>query len=146
MSAQALLKPDLSAEPGRVVAKAAFNAARELGLTQRELAQTLGVSEATVSRMKDGGYALEGKPLELALCLIRVFRSLDAIAGGDAATVKGWMAAENRDLGGVPRAQVITATGLIETPNYLDAARGPTSCSPPILAPIWRPMRARCGG
>lgn len=126
MSAQALLKPDLSAEPGRVVAKAAFNAARELGLTQRELAQTLGVSEATVSRMKDGGYALEGKPLELALCLIRVFRSLDAIAGGDAATVKGWMAAENRDLGGVPRAQVITATGLIETLNYLDAARAPT--------------------
>ena len=126
MSAQALLKPDLSAEPGRVVAKAAFNAARELGLTQRELAQTLGVSEATVSRMKDGGYALEGKPLELALCLIRVFRSLDAIAGGDAATVKGWMTAENRDLGGVPRAQVITATGLIETLNYLDAARAPT--------------------
>ena len=126
MSAQALLKPDLSAEPGRVVAKAAFNAARELGLTQRELAQTLGVSEATVSRMKDGGHALEGKPLELALCLIRVFRSLDAIAGGDAATVKGWMTAENRDLGGVPRAQVITATGLIETLNYLDAARAPT--------------------
>lgn len=126
MSAQALLKSDLSADPGRVVAKAAFNAARELGLTQRELAQTLGVSEATVSRMKDGGYALGGKPLELALCLIRVFRSLDAIAGGDPATVKGWMAAENRDLGGVPRAQVITATGLIETLNYLDAARAPT--------------------
>ena len=117
---------DVSAAPGRVVAKAAFNAARELDLTQRDLGRVIGVSEATVSRMKDGGYALEGKPLELELCLIRVFRSLDAIAGGEAETIRGWMRNPNAVLGGAPKAMVTTATGLIEVMNYLDTARAPT--------------------
>ena len=112
--------------PGRVAAKAVFRAAHELDLTQRELARAIGVSEATVTRMKDGGYELDGKPLELALCLIRVFRSLDAIAGGEAGTTKGWMRHPNAVLGGVPKVMIATATGLIETMQYLDAARAPT--------------------
>lgn len=112
--------------PGQVAAKAAFRAAYELGLSQRELGEAIGVSGATVSRMKDGGYDLAGKPLELALCLIRVFRSLDAIVGGDGASLKGWMANRNKDLGGAPKALVLTATGLIEVMQYLDSARAPT--------------------
>lgn len=121
----ALALSQTALDPGRIAAKAAYNAARELDLSQRDLARVLGVSEATVSRMKDGGFALEGKPLELALCLIRVFRSLDAICGGETASRQGWMRHENRDLGGVPRALVQTATGLIEVMQYLDAARAP---------------------
>ena len=115
-----------AAFPGRVAAKAVVNAAREMDLTQRELARAIGVSEATVTRMKDGGHELEGKPLELALCLIRVFRSLDAIAGGDAATIRGWMKNPNSLLGGIPKVLVTSATGLIETMQYLDSARAPT--------------------
>ncbi len=117
---------DVSPEPGRVVAKAAFNAAHELGLSQRELAQSIGVSEATVSRMKGGGYVLQGKPFELATCVIRVFRSLDAIAGADPETMRGWMDGENSDLNGVPRVLMAQATGLVMVMNYLDAARAPT--------------------
>ncbi|WP_306113166.1 MULTISPECIES: XRE family transcriptional regulator [unclassified Roseovarius] len=123
-----LSKPiaDVSPEPGRVVAKAVFNAAQELGLSQRELAQAIGVSEATVSRMKDGGFLLQGKPFELATCVIRIFRSLDAIAGADPDTIRGWMTNGNADLGGIPRQMVVQATGLIAVMNYLDAARAPT--------------------
>lgn len=117
---------DVSPEPGRVVAKAAFNAAQELGLSQRELAQAIGVSEATVSRMKGGGFMLQGKPFELATCVIRIFRSLDAIAGADPDTMRGWMVNHNRDLNGIPREMVVQATGLIAVMNYLDAARAPT--------------------
>ncbi|MGR3465643.1 MbcA/ParS/Xre antitoxin family protein [Limimaricola sp.] len=112
-------------DSGRVAAKACFNAAMELGLSQRELAATIGVSEATVSRMRGGGYALAGKPLELALCLIRVFRSLDAIAGGEVDTMRGWIANPNSDLGGTPKALIRSAAGLVDTMNYLDAARAP---------------------
>lgn len=112
--------------PGEVAAKAAFRTAHELGLSQRDLAEAIGVSGATVSRMKDGGYGLAGKPLELALCLIRVFRSLDAIVGGDSASLKGWMANRNDILGEAPKALVLTATGLIEVMQYLDSARAPT--------------------
>ncbi len=111
--------------PGQIAAKAVFNAARELGLTQRDLARSIGLSEPSISRMKGGGYTLEGKPLELALCIIRIFRALDAIAGGEAAVVRGWIANENSDLGAVPKDLIATATGLVDVMNYLDAARAP---------------------
>ena len=122
----ALTSPHPTPVPGQVAAKAAFRAATELGLSQRDLAEAIGVSGATVSRMKDGAYHLSGKPLELALCLIRVFRSLDAIVGGDNASLKSWMANRNDVLGGSPRALVLTATGLVEVMQYLDSARAPT--------------------
>lgn len=117
---------DTSHAPGRVVAKAVVNAARELGLSQRELAGILGVSESTVSRMNGGGHDLAGKPLDLALYLIRIFRSLDAVAGGEAATVRGWIKAANADLHGVPKDLMRTPAGLVDVMNYLDAARAPT--------------------
>ena len=126
MSALAQRIEDVSPEPGRVVAKAAFNAAQELGLSQRELAQAIGVSEATVSRMKGGGYLLQGKPFELATCVIRIFRSLDAMTGADPDTIRGWMTGENHDLNAAPRDLLGQATGLILVMNYLDSARAPT--------------------
>ncbi len=126
MNALAERIDNINPEPGRVVAKAAFNAAQELGLSQRDLAQAIGVSEATVSRMKGGGYALQGKPFELATCIIRIFRSLDAIAGADPDTIRGWMGNGNDDLNGVPRKELAQATGLVTVMNYLDAARAPT--------------------
>lgn len=126
MTVHALNSPNPRPEPGRVVAKAAFNAARELGLSQRLLSDVIGVSEATVSRMKDGGFDLQGKPFELATCLIRIFRSLDAIAGADPDTMRGWMKNANRDLNGIPKDMIVQATGLVGVMNYLDAARAPT--------------------
>lgn len=117
---------DVSHSSGRVVAKAAFTAASELGLSQRELAAVIGVSEATVSRMRGGGYELSGKPYELAACLIRIFRSLDAIAGRDPATMRGWMGSHNNDLHGIPAELIAQATGLVTVMNYLDASRAPT--------------------
>jgi DNA-binding XRE family transcriptional regulator len=115
-----------AASPGRIAAKALFNAGRELGLTQRDLAGIVGVSEATVSRMRGGGFELSGKPLDLALYLIRVFRSLDAIAGGEAAVIKGWIKSANADLHGVPRELMQSPAGLVDVMTYLDAARAPT--------------------
>lgn len=119
------LKTDVHLTPGQVAAKAVFNAARELGLTQRDLARVIGVSDPSVSRMKGGGFALEGKPLELSLCLIRIFRSLDAMTGGEPAVIRGWIANDNTDLGATPRDLIVTAAGLIDVMNYLDAARAP---------------------
>ena len=119
------LHPIVDHEPGRVLSKAAYRAAAALGLSQRELAETIGVSAASASRMRDGGFALSGKPFELAACLVRVFRSLDAVAGGDPVTLKSWMAAANSDLNGVPKQLVQTAPGLIDVLNYLDAQRAP---------------------
>ena len=123
MAAITQLRPNTS--EGSVLAKAGFRASKALGLSQKALADTIGVSSATVTRMKDGSFALGGKPFELMTCVIRIYRSLDAIVGGDGAAMRSWMAAQNTDLRGVPLALMTSPAGLIDVMNYLDAQRAP---------------------
>ncbi len=123
-----ILRKDDSALPiseAQVVTKAAVSASDRLGLSARNLATIVGVSEATVSRMKRLDYLLEKgtKPFELALLLIRLFRSLDAITGGDEAVARQWLRNANTALGGVPADRITTITGLTDVLAYLDARR-----------------------
>lgn len=121
----------LSAEPrilgdrAAVVTKAVLRAAELLGLSARRLAAVIGASEPTVSRMKAGAYQLDprGKSYELAVLLIRVFRSLDAIAGGDETVIRQWMASDNTALGGKPVERLGSIAGLMDVLAYLDARR-----------------------
>jgi hypothetical protein len=114
-----------SFERSAVVSKAVSRAADLLGLTNVALARTIGVSEATASRLRAGTYALEpgSKAYELSLLLVRLFRSLDAVVGGDEASLRSWMVAANRSLGGIPRDLVQTAAGLVAAVDHVDAAR-----------------------
>jgi hypothetical protein len=66
----------------------------------------------------------ESKAGELGLLLIRCYRSLFAMVGGDEAAMKHWMATENRHTGGIPRRQIEDVQGLTSVVNYLDAIRG----------------------
>ncbi|HSQ63518.1 MAG TPA: antitoxin Xre-like helix-turn-helix domain-containing protein [Polyangiaceae bacterium] len=114
-----------SPDPNAVVTKATRRAAAALGLSQKELARVIGVSEATVSRWSSGKLLdAQSKEGELALLLVRVFRSLDALVGGSDAKARAWFGAHNVHLGGVPRERVQTALGLVEVAQYLDAMRG----------------------
>ena len=113
------------AASGAVLGKAVFRASQALGLTGAELATVIGVSSSSVSRLNDGQYTLSGKPFELAACLVRVFRSLDAIAHGDGASMKAWMANQNTHLNAIPKDEVKSAQGLVRVMNYLDAVRAP---------------------
>jgi DNA-binding XRE family transcriptional regulator len=117
--------PAAPADRAAVISKAVARAADRLGLTNAALARTIGVSAATASRLRSGTYALEPgtKPYELALLLIRLFRSLDAVVGGDEASLRSWMVTTNRALRGEPRSLVQTATGLVAAVDYVDAAR-----------------------
>jgi hypothetical protein len=112
---------------GVVLTKAALAAADRLGLTARALSRIIGVSEPTVSRMKRGDLGLEEgtKPYELAALLVRVFRSLDAVTGGDERVARAWVQAENLALGGVPLAKMVSVQGLCDVVSYLDARRAP---------------------
>lgn len=110
---------------GAVLSKAVFRASQALGLSGAELAKTIGVSPSSVSRLSDGQYTLSGKPFELAACLVRVFRSLDAISHGDGTSMKAWMANQNMHLNAIPKDEVKSAQGLVRVMNYLDAARAP---------------------
>jgi hypothetical protein len=108
-----------------VVAKGALRAAAQLKIPNRVLAQIIGLSEASVSRAAQGAFRLDpaGKPFELALLFIRLFRSLDAIAGGDAATASSWIRSDNLALGAKPLDLILHVSGLIDVIAYLDARR-----------------------
>jgi hypothetical protein len=118
------IRPDPRAD-GALVTKAVLRAAGRLALANKELARILGLSESTLSRMGGGGYVLMPgqKPYELALLLVRLYRSLDSIVGGDAAAARAWLRADNSVLGGAPLARIMSIAGLTETIAYLDARR-----------------------
>lgn len=113
------------AERAAVVSKAVARAATLLGLTNAALARTIGVSEATASRLRAGKHVLEptSKPYELALLLVRLFRSLDAVVGGDEPSLQSWMVTKNLALNAAPRDLVQTAAGLVAVVDYVDTAR-----------------------
>ncbi|MGH7283207.1 MAG: antitoxin Xre-like helix-turn-helix domain-containing protein [Polyangiaceae bacterium] len=113
-------------DSGVVVTKAASRAASLLGLSQKELARVLGVSEATASRIASGKVTIDvdKKEGELALLFVRVFRSLDALVGGSEQKARAWFSAENTHVGGVPKERVQSVEGLVHVAQYLDAMRG----------------------
>jgi hypothetical protein len=110
---------------GAVVTKAVMRAAARLGLSNRVVARILGVSEATVSRMGTGAYLLkpDDKAFELGLMFLRLFRSLDALSGGDEQTSRAWLRNENEALGGAPLALIESLAGMVHVLGYLDARR-----------------------
>ncbi|KCZ52623.1 antitoxin Xre/MbcA/ParS toxin-binding domain-containing protein [Hyphomonas pacifica] len=114
-------------ERARVMTMAVMRAAEKLGLSGKDLATILGVSEPTVSRMRKNEFRLEegSKAFELGALFVRLFRSLDAITGGDSKVAHAWLRNENRALGGRPLDQIKTITGLTHGLAYLDSRRAP---------------------
>lgn len=119
--------PAATPDRGAVLTKAVVRAADRLGLTGARLASVIGVSAPTVSRMSKGAWTLEegSKSFELAALFVRLFRSLDAIAGGDPKVVKAWMKGENTVLGQAPIDMISTVGGLVRVVGYLDSRRAP---------------------
>lgn len=117
--------PSALPQAGAILTKAALRAADRLGMSGRLLAEVLGISEAQVSRFRSGGSTLasHGKAFELAALLVRAFRSLDAITGGDEAVARAWLAAPNAALGARPAERIVSAQGLVDVVTYLDARR-----------------------
>jgi hypothetical protein len=109
----------------RVLADATLAAAHRLGVSNRELARILGISEASVSRLSRGRLLrADGREAEMAALFVRLFRSLDAVMGGDEARAQAWYRAGNRHVGGIPGDRVQTVEGLVDVVRYLDAMRG----------------------
>jgi transcriptional regulator with XRE-family HTH domain len=112
-------------DPGATLSRATVRAARYLAVAQSELAEVIGVSSATLSRLANGRKTLEAgsKPWQLAALFVRLFRSLDAIVGSDDAAARAWLRSDNSALGGVPLTLIRDPAGLVRTVDYLDAAR-----------------------
>ncbi len=108
-----------------VVTKATLRAADILKIKDKHLARIIGVSAATISRMRRGDYPLDKgqKPFELAVLFIRLYRSLDAVVGGDDSVARKWIVNHNTALEGVPLDLIQSVSGLTNAIQYLDARR-----------------------
>lgn len=118
---KALVSP---AEAG-VVTKAITRAADRLRLTNKVLCRIVGLSEPTISRMRRGEFVIDPnhKSFELALLFVRLYRSLDAVVGGDDSVAADWMTNVNTVLNGRPLELVQTVSGLTNVIAYLDSRR-----------------------
>lgn len=109
-----------------VVAKALSRAATAWELTQAQMGALVGLSEASVSRLMRGEYKLDlgSKPGQCAVAILRIYRGLDALVGGDDGKARSWLTAHNAHLGGVPLELMSDVSTLGEVLGYLDAMRG----------------------
>lgn len=110
----------LRADERLVLSKAFLNAGKEMGMTQKELGRVIGKDRTSIAR----GIDPKTKAGELALLLIRCYRSVYVLVGGKSEDIKHWMHTENRHTGGVPVEQVQSVQGLNYVLAYLDAMRG----------------------
>ena len=118
-------RPEVRSAQETVLTTAVLRAADKLAVKQAALAAILGVSEATISRMKKGDYVLHAgaKAFELGVLFVRLFRSLDAIVGGDEAVARAWLANPNLALDAKPAEKIRTVPGLMDVIAYLDARK-----------------------
>lgn len=116
----AVAKPDAAA----VLCKAFINACHALDLSHTEASHIIGVNPSTLSRNAAQGFKPESKQGELQLQLVRVYRSLYAIAGGQQDFMRHWLNSPNHTLGGAPRELLRSVVGLVSVNQYLDAMRG----------------------
>jgi transcriptional regulator with XRE-family HTH domain len=121
----ALQLPGKEPDPSATLSKAVVRSAGILGLSQAALAEVLGVSGATVSRLVGGSYRLapsRKREWEFALLFVRLYRSLMALVGNDA-DARTWLRNDNLALGGRPVDLIAGAEGMVRVLQYLDASR-----------------------
>lgn len=111
-------------ERGEVLSEALVAAGKSLGLTQAALGAVVGKARSAISRRDPIDPA--SKSGELALLLIRCYRALFVLVGGDGEPMRHWMHTDNRHTGGVPAEQIRSVQGLARVVEYLDAVRGKT--------------------
>src|ERR1700683_1937896 len=118
--------PKTKPEPRRVLTGAVLRASALLDITQSSLAQILGLSPSTVSRMANGTYTLDiqKKEWELGALFVRLFRFLDALIRANDTAARGWLNAQNQGLVGRPIDLIRSTEGLVRVVQYLDSARG----------------------
>lgn len=112
-------------EKAYVLANAVQNVKRMLAISNDELAVIIGVHRNTLARFfKEQSLDPQSKEGELALLLIRVYRSLYALNGGNLEAILHWLRTPNRHLQAIPLEAMKTVMGLSQVVQYLDAIRG----------------------
>jgi len=110
----------------RVLGDATTEVAKKLGITSTQLARILGISQPSVSRLMAGRYQLNQhtKEWEMAVLLVRLFRSLFSIVGNNEQLTQDWLHSKNKAFNDqIPLDVIQKASGLVDACAYLDAYR-----------------------
>ena len=110
---------------GQVLSSALTRIAEFWGFSNPKLGLVLGLSPATVSRIRGGQSTLDpaSKSYEAGQFLLRLFRGLDAMMGSDDDASRRWLATPNLDLDARPLDLIDSFKGLITVCDYVDAHR-----------------------
>lgn len=121
MSASQKVQPEAS----EVLGKALLSSAEFLGISAESLGHIIGRDRTSISRLKKNpSIEPTSKTGELSLLVIRVYRGLFAILGGNQKAMREWLGQTNKGLSGKPLELMQSVTGLTNTVNYIDAMRG----------------------
>jgi hypothetical protein len=109
-----------------VLTKATINLADFYGFTGKELGEILGLSEASATRLHQGKKKISPntKEGELALLLLRMYRSLNSLLGNNHEKARAWLNSKNQYFNQKPIDAIKTIPGLVDVVRYLDAMRG----------------------
>jgi DNA-binding Xre family transcriptional regulator len=121
-------KPDLrekAQQKEAVLTQAVLRSADLLGVDRKDLSEIIGISEATISRMRRGDavVSLESKEGKAAIQFARICTSLDSLFGGKPELCSKWLRTATTHLGGVPLDLPRSIRGLVDVASYLDAMR-----------------------
>lgn len=109
------------AKQKKVLAKAVLSSAKQLGLTQEQLAIVLNLdSMETLNSLELDPDSSQG---ELAIILIRIAISLDALTGGETKWMQHFMKSPSKLTKGIPIEQIQTTEGLTTVLNVTEGLR-----------------------
>jgi hypothetical protein len=102
----------------RVLTKALINLVDRLHLSRQETSAILGPSESSLSRIFSKSHSYidpESKEGQLTLLLLRMYRNLDTLFGGNEIQCQLWLRNENSHLNGIPIQLIQSIEGLVLT-------------------------------
>lgn len=109
-------------EKKRVLTTAFLRVAQRLHLSRQELSAIIGPSESTLSRLFSKTTFLDpiSKEGQLAILLVRLYKNLDVLFGGNAEQCELWLRSGNTDLNNYPIYLIQSIEGLILVIQYLE--------------------------
>lgn len=107
--------------PAVVLGEAALNAGARLGLSPDMVGRVIGRNRTTITR---NGIDPETPNGQLAMLLIRLYRSLYVLVGGRDDEMRHWMNTRIRTLQEVPVEMINDVAGLVRVVEYVDSMRG----------------------
>ncbi|QSI75354.1 antitoxin Xre/MbcA/ParS toxin-binding domain-containing protein [Niveibacterium microcysteis] len=112
-----------TADQGRALTRALFEAAVRLGISCTELGSVIGMSAVTITRMERHGSGLRvgTKPWDTSVQVVQMYCSLVALVGDQDGAARSWFDAPVTSFGGQsPRQMIQRDGGLVEVLDYLD--------------------------